>query len=102
MSEEKKYNIKINPKKPSKQEIKDKMDFKKAYNAYTHKVYRYPWSRFQRHASKNRKISMFIILIIVIGTLVLIENEKEFNDNIESVPSHQDSTYIETINRLNK
>ncbi len=102
MSEEKKYNIKINPKKPSKQEIKGKMDFKKAYNTYTHKVYRYPWSRFQRHASKNRKVSMFIILIIVIGTLVLIENEKEFNNEIDIVPSTQDSTYIKIEKLLNK
>lgn len=103
MSEEKKYNIKLNPKKPTRQEIRDKMDFKKAYNTYTHKVYRYPWSRFQRHASKNRKVSMFIILIIVIGTLVLIENEKEFNkNNIESTPSHQDSTYIKSKNKLKK
>ena len=46
---------------------------------------------------------MFIILIIVIGTLVLIENEKEFNkNNIESTPSHQDSTYIKSKNKLNK
>tara|TARA_B100001173_G_C15984473_1_gene546079 strand:- start:1080 stop:1388 length:309 start_codon:yes stop_codon:yes gene_type:complete len=102
MSEEKKYNIKINPKKPSKQEIRDKMDFKKAYNAYTHKVYRYPWSRFQRHASKNKRISMFIILIIVVGALVFIENEKEFNNDIESIPSDQDSTYIESTNPPNK
>ena len=94
MSEEKKYTIKINPKKPNKKEIREKMDFKGAYKAYTHKVYRTPWSRFQRHSSKNKKVSMFIILIIVIGTLVLIENEKEFSDTNISPPIHNDSTDV--------
>ena len=42
MNEEEKYNIKLDPKKPSKQEIRRKMDFNGAYKAYTHKVYRYP------------------------------------------------------------
>jgi hypothetical protein len=94
MSEEKKYTIKINPKKPNKKEIKERMDFKGAYKAYTHKVYRTPWSRFQRHSSKNKKVSMFIILIIVIGTLVLIENEKEFDDTNILPPIHNDSTDV--------
>ena len=94
MSEEKKYTIKINPKKPNKKEIREKMDFKGAYKAYTHKVYRTPWSRFQRHSSKNRKVSMFIILIIVIGTLVFIENEKELNDQNNTQPLNQDSTNV--------
>lgn len=94
MSEEKKYTIKINPKKPNKKEIREKMDFKGAYKAYTHKVYRTPWSRFQRHSSKNKKVSMFIILIIVIGTLVLIENEKEFDDTNILPPIHNDSTDV--------
>ena len=70
------------------------MDFKGAYKAYTHKVYRTPWSRFQRHSSKNKKVSMFIILIIVIGTLVLIENEKEFDDTNILPPTHNDSTDV--------
>ena len=45
MSEENKYRIKVNPKKPNAKEIREKMDFKGAYKAYTHKVYRTPWSR---------------------------------------------------------
>tara|TARA_Y100000739_G_C20580676_1_gene452644 strand:+ start:1443 stop:1751 length:309 start_codon:yes stop_codon:yes gene_type:complete len=94
MSEEKKYNIKINPKKPNKEEIRKKMDFKGAYKSYTHKVYRTPWSRFQRHSSKNRKISMFVILIIVIGTLVLLESEKELNNNIKTPIINEDSTNL--------
>ena len=70
------------------------MDFKKVYTAYTHKVYRSPRNIFQRHSSKNRKISMFIILIVVVGTLVLVENEKEFKNEIERPLELHDSTYI--------
>ncbi|MBI35068.1 MAG: hypothetical protein CMP67_06860 [Flavobacteriales bacterium] len=94
MSEEKKYNIKLNPKKPNKEEIRKKMDFKGAYKAYSHKVYRTPWYSFQRHSSKNRKVSMFIILICVVGALVFIESEKEFNQKNKIPPSIQDSTLI--------
>ena len=70
------------------------MDFKGAYKAYTHKVYRTPWSKFQRHSPKNKRTSMFIILIIVIGTLVFIENEKEFSDTNISPTIHGDSTNV--------
>tara|TARA_Y100000589_G_scaffold3897_2_gene3478 strand:- start:12497 stop:12805 length:309 start_codon:yes stop_codon:yes gene_type:complete len=101
MKEEKKYTIKINPKKPDKNEIREKMDFDAAYKAYTHKVYRTPWNKFQRHSPKNRKVSMFIILIIVVGTLMLIENEKEFNENNITPPKTNDSLNIkpDTLNQ---
>ena len=100
MSEENKYRIRVNPKKPNAKEIREKMDFKGAYKAYTHKVYRTPWSRFARHSSKNRKASMLIILIIVVGTLVFIESEKEFNNNNTVPPTLYDSTKVkqDTIN----
>ena len=76
MSDDNKYDVKLNPKKPNKEDIKARMDFEGAYKAYTHKVYRTPWSRFQRHASKNNKTMMFIILIIVVGSLLFIEEEE--------------------------
>ena len=102
MSEENKYNIKLNPTKPSKEEIRKKMDFEGAYKAYTHKAYRTPWSRFQRHSSKNRKISMFIILTIVVGALVFLESENELNnhddDNNKEILMKSDSTESKVIN----
>lgn len=76
MSEENKYTIKVNPKIPSSGEIQKKMNFEKAYKSYTHKAYRTPWAKFQRHSPKNRKASMFIILIMVVGTLVFLEAEE--------------------------
>ena len=70
MSKENKYNIKVNPKVPSSKEIQKKMNFEGAYKAYTHKAYRTPWAKFQRHSPKNRKASMFIILALVVGQRV--------------------------------
>lgn len=90
MSEENKFNIKVNPKKPSKEEIQKKMDFEGAYNAYTHKAYRSSRAGFNRHSFKNRKTSMFIILAIVIGVLVFVENEKEFD-----TPNNEPTSVIE-------
>jgi hypothetical protein len=88
MSEEK-YNIKINPKKPKKEGIRNRMDFNSAYETYTHKVYRTPWNKFQRHSSKNRKTSMFIILMIVVGSLVFIENDDYNKDRKDVSPSKE-------------
>lgn len=82
MSEENKYNIKVNPKEPSKEEIQKRMDFEGAFKAYTHNAYRTPFSKFQRHVPKNRKISMLIILAIVVSILVFTENDEE-NKNLK-------------------
>lgn len=87
MTEEKKYNIKLNPKQPSKEDIRKKMDFEGAYDTYVHKAYRSSRSGFNRHSFKNRKTSMFIILAIVIGTLMFIENEKDFDHSINETKS---------------
>ena len=93
MSDDNKYDVKLNPKKPNREEIKAKMDFEGAYKAYTHKVYRTPWSRFQRHASKNSKSMMYIILIIVVGSLLFIEEEEANNP--------PDDVKIEQVDSLN-
>lgn len=100
MSEENKYNIKINSPKPNKEAIRNKMDFEGAFKAYTHKVYRTPWARFQRHSSKNRKASMFIILMIIVGTLVFLESEESGNKN-NQLPNQQDTKNIQ-LDSLNK
>ncbi len=97
MSEENKFNIKVNPKKPSKEEIRKKMDFEGAYTAYTHKAYRSSRAGFNRHSFRNRKTSMFIILAIVIGVLVFVENEKEFDaQNNDSSAITKDSLNNDT------
>ena len=98
MSEENKFNIKLNPKKPSKEEIRKKMDFESAYTAYTHKAYRSSRAGFNRHSFKNRKTSMFIILTFVIGVLVFVENEKEFEaQEVDSTIFVKDSLETENI-----
>ena len=100
MSDNNKYDVKLNPKKPNREDIKAKMDFEGAYKAYTHQVYRTPWSRFQRHASKNNKSMMFIILIIVVGSLLFIEEEESKNPP-EDVNTEQVDSLKSTL-KLNK
>ena len=100
MSEENKYNVKVNPPKPSKENIRGKMDFEGAYKTYTHKAYRTPWSRFQRHSSKNKKVSMFIILTIVVGTLVFLESEENIEKNKELPKQEQiKNTPLDSLNK---
>lgn len=88
MTEKNKYKININPKVPSKESIKGKMDFNNAYKSYTHWIYRTPWHTFQHYASKNKKITMMIILFAVIAMLIVLdykENEKPENTDKEKV-----------------
>ena len=88
MTEKNKYKININPKVPSKESIKEKMDFNNAYKSYTHWIYRTPWHTFQHYASKNKKITMMIILFVVIAMLIVLdykENEKSDNTDKEKV-----------------
>lgn len=89
-NEKKKYNIKMDPKQPSKKSIQSKMDFDGVFEAYTHKAYRTPWSKFQRHAHKNRKISMYIILAIIVGILLFTQDDKK-KDN-QSKPKSEQQT----------
>lgn len=96
MTEEKKYNIHINPKKPSKEDIRKKMDFEGAYKSYTHWIYRTPWHRFQRHASKNRKTTMMIFLLLIVALVFVLESEEQ-NDH-----QHHPGAPIEQIDSLNK
>tara|TARA_B100000767_G_C19664741_1_gene492576 strand:+ start:622 stop:927 length:306 start_codon:yes stop_codon:yes gene_type:complete len=100
MSEENKYNIKVNPRKPNKDDIRQKMDFEGAFKAYIHKAYRTPWSRFQRHSSKNRKVSMFVILTIVVSVLVFLESEE--NETLKKEVPKQENIEAIQIDSLKK
>lgn len=96
MTDNNKYQININPKKPSKEEIRKKMDFEGAYKSYTSWIYRTPWHRFQRHAGKNRKISMMILLFAVIAFVLYLDStEQHLNDDIQEKPN---SAQIDTTN----
>jgi hypothetical protein len=68
-----KYDIKTKPLSLSDKDIEKHMDFDKTYAHYSHWAYRKPWHRFQRHAHKNYRIVLYLILIAVIAALVLME-----------------------------
>ena len=77
--ENKKYNFKIKSSSEQKADPSKYKDFDKVYSKYTHWIYRNPWSRFQFHKSKNRKISLFIMIILLVGALLAIEYLSELN-----------------------
>ena len=77
MTEKDKYKININPKTPSKESIKERMDFSDAHQSYTHWIYRTPWHTFQHYASKNKKITMMIILFAVVAMLIVIDYKEK-------------------------
>jgi hypothetical protein len=98
MTEKDKYKININPKAPSKERIKERMDFSNAYQSYTHWIYRTPWHTFQHYASKNKKITMMIILFAVIAMLIVMdykENGKSGDTEQEKV-IHSDTTALKS------
>jgi len=100
MTEKNKYKININPKVPSKESIKEKMDFNNAYKSYTHWIYRTPWHTFQHYASKNKKITMMIILFAVIAMLIVLdykENEKPENTDKEKVMQIYSTPWLSNI-----
>lgn len=75
--EQQKYNV--NFKTTSKPEEDKKVDaakhknFNKVYKQYSHWAYRNPWHRFQFHKSKNRKTTLYIMLIFLISALLIME-----------------------------
>ena len=93
MTDKDKYKININPKTPSKDSIKERMDFNNAYQSYTHWIYRTPWHAFQFYASKNKKISMMIILFAVIAMLIVMDyKENGTSEDIEQEKVIQSDT----------
>jgi hypothetical protein len=52
-------------------------DFQKVYTSYMDSIYKKPWYRFQFHQSKNRKIALFIMLMILVAALLLLDQTTE-------------------------
>jgi len=48
-------------------------NFDKVYKSYADTVYNKPWSRFQFQKSKNRKVTLYIMAIIIVAILVIVE-----------------------------
>jgi hypothetical protein len=48
-------------------------NFDKVYKSYADTVYSKPWFRFQFQKSKNRKVTLYIMVIVVVATLVVLE-----------------------------
>ena len=48
-------------------------DFDKVYKSYSDVVYNKPWYKFQFQNSKNRKTTLYIMVIIIVAALVIME-----------------------------
>jgi len=94
MTDNNKYKININPETPSKESIKKRMDFNNAYNSYSHWIYRTPWHTFQHYASRNKKITMMLILFAVVAMVLVIDHKehKDADDNSSDPIIQTDST----------
>lgn len=75
--EQNKYKVNVKKTAGKKVDPSQYKDFGKVYNKYSHWVYRNPWNRFQFHKSKNRKVTLFIFLLVLVATLVVLEYLEE-------------------------
>lgn len=48
-------------------------NFDKVYKKYSETVYTRRWNIFQFHKPKNRKIALFIMLVLIVAALVIME-----------------------------
>ena len=48
-------------------------NFDKLYKSYSDKVYSQPWYKFQFQKPKNRKTTLYIMIIIIVTVLVVME-----------------------------
>ncbi len=71
-NKEEKYKVHVKSSSDKKVDASKHKNFDKVYSKYTHWLYRNPWYKFQFHQSKNRKITLYILLGIVVATLVVI------------------------------
>lgn len=75
--EQQKYKVNFKKSADKKVDAQKHKNFDQVYEQYTHWIYRHPWSRFQFHKSKNRKIALYILLIGIVAALVIAEYVKE-------------------------
>ncbi|MFT6717227.1 MAG: hypothetical protein ACJA0Q_001878 [Saprospiraceae bacterium] len=52
-------------------------DFDKVYKSYSDVVYNKPWYKFQFQKAKNRKTTLYIMVILVVAALVIMEYLKD-------------------------
>lgn len=52
-------------------------NFDKVYNSYADSIYKKPWYSFQFYKSKNRKVTLYIMVILIVAALVIMEFVKE-------------------------
>lgn len=71
-----KYNIKVR-KKTDPQKVHQKKDFERVYKGYNTWVYSHPWYKTPFYHPKYRKITMYIILIFLVGYLVYLADKEE-------------------------
>lgn len=68
-----KYQVNVKTSSDKKVDASKHKNFDKVYSKYTSWMYRNPWYKFQFHKSKNRKITLYILVGIVVVTLVVLE-----------------------------
>lgn len=52
-------------------------NFDQVYKSYSDSLYKGAWYKLQFHQHKNRKVTVYIILILVVTALVLLEFTKD-------------------------
>lgn len=72
--DDKKYTVNIKSSLAKKADPKKYKNFDAVYKNYSHWAYRTPWHRFQLHRHKNRKVALFILLILLVLALVIMES----------------------------
>ncbi|MFT6716507.1 MAG: hypothetical protein ACJA0Q_001149 [Saprospiraceae bacterium] len=86
--ENKKYQVHITSSKgnatgDSQNDGTEKVDpskyknFDKVYKSYSDSVYKKSWYKFQFQKAKNRKATLYIMVVLIVAALVIMEYIKE-------------------------